>query len=211
MFYTLKSRRSSTPEEGQKLNKKESDADPLSKLKAPIFHVSKIVPHKKKKRGDSSTSNSNTNSHSEDSILSSLVYSSSDTDHQHISTPSEDSSASSREIADKKSEEEQLNKKKMEKKVNFPKKPLYLDDSHLGQGKYMHVIQLQSYRMSLLPYVNADSRKDELNRQFRINFPRIRKAITLSKLRRLKMDMVKIFITNPTIIEEGNEDQEVGG
>jgi hypothetical protein len=55
--------------------------------------------------------------------------------------------------------------------------------------------------MSLLPYVNADTRKDELNRQFRIKFPRIRKAITLSKIRRLKKDMVKIFLNDPTMLE----------
>jgi hypothetical protein len=51
--------------------------------------------------------------------------------------------------------------------------------------------------MSLLPYVNADSRKDELNRQFRTNFPRIRMAITLSKIRRLKKDMVQVFLLDP--------------
>jgi hypothetical protein len=55
--------------------------------------------------------------------------------------------------------------------------------------------------MSLLPYVNADTRKDELNRQFRIKFPRIRKAITLSKIRRLKKDMVKVFLKGPTMLE----------
>ena len=56
--------------------------------------------------------------------------------------------------------------------------------------------------MSLIPYVNADTRKDELNRQFRMKFPRIRKAITLSKIRRLKKDMVKIFLNDPTMLEE---------
>ena len=56
--------------------------------------------------------------------------------------------------------------------------------------------------MSLIPYVNADTRKDELNRQFRIQFPRIRKTITLSKIRRLKFDMVKIFLKEPTMNEE---------
>ena len=58
--------------------------------------------------------------------------------------------------------------------------------------------------MSLLPYVNADTRKDELNRQFRMKFPRIRKAITLSKIRRLKKDMVKIFLHEPTMLEGFN-------
>lgn len=36
--------------------------------------------------------------------------------------------------------------------------------------------------------------KDELNRQFRLKFPRIRKAITFSKIRRLKQDLVRIFL-----------------
>ena len=30
----------------------------------------------------------------------------------------------------------------MEKKAKFPKRPLYLDDSQVGQGKHLHVIQL---------------------------------------------------------------------
>ena len=34
-----------------------------------------------------------------------------------------------------------------------------------------------------------------------MNFPRIRKAITLSKIRRLKKDMVKIFLNEPTMLE----------
>ena len=46
----------------------------------------------------------------------------------------------------------------------------------------------------MLPYVNADLMADQLNRQFRLKFPMIRKAITLSKIRRLKKDMVKYFL-----------------
>lgn len=34
-----------------------------------------------------------------------------------------------------------------------------------------------------------------------MKFPRIRKAITLSKIRRLKKDMVKIFLHEPTMLE----------
>jgi hypothetical protein len=56
--------------------------------------------------------------------------------------------------------------------------------------------------MSLLPYVNADTRKDELNREFRKQFPHIRKTITLSKIRRLKFDMVQIFLREPTMNED---------
>lgn len=82
----------------------------------------------------------------------------------------------------------------MKKKQLFPKKALYLDDSEIGQGKNMHIVQLQSYRMSLLPYLSEEQRKPELNRQFRMMFPKIRKAITFSKIRRLKKDMVKIFL-----------------
>ena len=53
----------------------------------------------------------------------------------------------------------------------------------------------------MLPYVNADTRKDELNRQFRNEFPKIRWAITLSKIRRLKKDMVQIFLKEPTMLK----------
>jgi hypothetical protein len=56
--------------------------------------------------------------------------------------------------------------------------------------------------MSLLPYVNKTKRKDEENRQFRYNFQHVRKAITLSKLRRLKYDMVEFFIKKPTMTKE---------
>lgn len=52
----------------------------------------------------------------------------------------------------------------MKKELKFPKRQLYLDDTHVGQGKHLHVIQLESYRISLLPYVNPDTMKDELNR-----------------------------------------------
>ena len=55
--------------------------------------------------------------------------------------------------------------------------------------------------MSFIPYVNADMRKDELNRQQRKKFPRLKKVITFSKIRRLKNDMVAIFLQSPTIFD----------
>ena len=52
----------------------------------------------------------------------------------------------------------------MEKRVKFPQVPLYLDETQVEQGKHLHVIQLQSYRMSLLPYVNKEDDMDDQNR-----------------------------------------------
>ena len=106
------------------------------------------------------------------------------------SSHSSSSSASSREDLD----EGLGNVERMGKRMKFKEKPLYIDDSHIGQGKYMHVVQLQSYRMSILPFVSVDQKMNELNRQFRNDFPRIRKAITFSKIRTLKQRMVRIFL-----------------
>ena len=53
----------------------------------------------------------------------------------------------------------------MEKKFSWPTRVLYLDDSKQELGKHYLVIKLQSYRMSMLPYVNPDKQKDELNRR----------------------------------------------
>ena len=72
--------------------------------------------------------------------LISSASSSTDSELDHISTPSEKSSASSRENLDMNMEHNQMNQLKMKKKVRFPKRPLYLDDTQLGQGKHMHVI-----------------------------------------------------------------------
>jgi hypothetical protein len=38
------------------------------------------------------------------------------------------------------SDQEDQNQVKMKKKQLFPTKPLYLDDSEIGQGKNMHII-----------------------------------------------------------------------
>ena len=72
----------------------------------------------------------------------------------------------------------------------------------MKEGKHLHVIQLQSYRMSLLPYVNKEDDMDDQNRQFRIQFPKIRKVITFTKIRRLKNDMVKCFLQDYEISDK---------
>lgn len=59
----------------------------------------------------------------------SSVSSKTDSELEHISTPSEASSASSREDLDQGSDYEVKNIEKMEKRSKFPKESLYLDDS----------------------------------------------------------------------------------
>jgi hypothetical protein len=184
-----------------------------------VFHVFKLIPYKKKNlrshsSGSSSSSsksskssNSKFSDFSSQSLNSLSPESSNDSEKKHISTPSDTSSASSREKLEELSQLENLNQEKMRKKQAFPKKPLYLDDSEIGQGKNMHIIQLQSYRMSMLPYVSQEQRKPELNRQFRNNFPKIRKAITFSKIRRLKKNMVKIFLIESRSYKDFNPEE----
>ena len=127
-------------------------------LNSNVFHVSKFIPYTTNKCETSSSSSSKSSSSFSDqggsSSFSSLS-SKTDSELEHVSTPSEKSSSSSRE--DNKNINENINKEKMEKKGKFSKVPLFLDDTKVGQGKHLHVIQLQSYRMSLLPYVTADA------------------------------------------------------
>jgi hypothetical protein len=143
-----------------------------SALSSNVFHVFKFIPYKKKNLHNNSmssqtSSSSSTENFSDMSQMSinsfSTISSKTDSELEHIQASEESSSTSSREI-EQRSEQEYKNIEKMEKRSKFPKQILYLDDSLLGQGKNMHVIQLASYRMSLLPYVSADSGKLELNR-----------------------------------------------
>ena len=48
--------------------------------------------------------------------------------------------------------------------------------------------------MSILPFVNPQRKKDELNRQFQKSHPKISKKITLSQIRTLKMKLIEIFL-----------------
>ena len=48
--------------------------------------------------------------------------------------------------------------------------------------------------MSILPFVNPQRKKEEMNRVFQKEHPNISKSISLSKIRRIKPDMIHIFL-----------------
>ena len=130
------------------------------------FCVFKLIPYKKKNAKESSDSSSSSSSSSTGSLTDwsesmsssfSSGGSSTDSQHIHLSTSSDSSSASSREdIQNDDIKQNNIIQEKIERKFKYPPKPLYLDDSYLGQGKKMHIIQLPSFRMSLLPYVSEE-------------------------------------------------------
>lgn len=94
-------------------------------MSTDAFHVLKFIPYKRRNaRASSSSSTSDSDSNISQLILDSSVGSSTDSELKHVSTPSDKSSASSRE-----EEVDRDNQRNMEKKVKFPKKPLYLDDT----------------------------------------------------------------------------------
>ena len=106
-------------------------------LNSNVFHVMKHIPYQKKKRGKSQDGSWSSSSKSNESgSVSNISYStistvSSKTDSElnHVSTPSDTSSASSREDLDKVLGKDDKNLEKMEKKVKFSFIPLYLDDT----------------------------------------------------------------------------------
>eukprot|EP00929_Paragymnodinium_shiwhaense_P079865 TRINITY_DN41632_c0_g1_i1.p1 TRINITY_DN41632_c0_g1~~TRINITY_DN41632_c0_g1_i1.p1 ORF type:complete len:534 (-),score=88.78 TRINITY_DN41632_c0_g1_i1:72-1631(-) len=67
--------------------------------------------------------------------------------------------------------------------------PHFLDDPGLRQGKHHTVLQLDSYQVSIIPFVRPRRLKEELNDQFRCSHPNIHPSITLSKLRNLQKDL----------------------
>lgn len=46
----------------------------------------------------------------------------------------------------------------------------------------------------MLPFVNPQRKKDELNRMFQKTHPKISKNISLSKIRKLKLKLIEIFL-----------------
>lgn len=85
--------------------------------------------------------------------------------------------------------------------------PLYLHKQSLGKGKLLHVMELPSFRMSMLPYVNADDLMEEHIRQFQMRHPRIDSGILLSDLIKLKDDLVDIFFKEKQDLKS-NESEE---
>jgi hypothetical protein len=70
--------------------------------------------------------------------------------------------------------------------------PFYLDDPNLRQGVHHTVLRLESYQVSIIPWVRPRRLKEELNDQFRDSHPEIHPALTLSKLRNLKNELLEL-------------------
>ncbi|KAF9177868.1 CDK5 and ABL1 enzyme substrate 1 [Haplosporangium sp. Z 767] len=70
--------------------------------------------------------------------------------------------------------------------------PYYLDDPELKTGKNRTVISLACYMGSVIQYTRPSDLKRELNEHFRSRHPDIDPSITLSKIRRIKSDLLLI-------------------
>ncbi|KAF9585926.1 CDK5 and ABL1 enzyme substrate 1 [Lunasporangiospora selenospora] len=70
--------------------------------------------------------------------------------------------------------------------------PYYLDDPDLKTGKNRTVISLACYMGSVIQYTRPSDLKRELNEHFRSRHPNIDPSITLSKIRRIKSDLLAI-------------------
>lgn len=58
------------------------------------------------------------------------------------------------------------------------------------------MVSLTSYRMSILPFVNPQKKKDDINTMFQKTHPKISKKLSLSKIRKLKIRLVEVFLEN---------------
>ncbi|KAF9936487.1 CDK5 and ABL1 enzyme substrate 1 [Mortierella alpina] len=70
--------------------------------------------------------------------------------------------------------------------------PYYLDDPELKTGKNRTVISLACYMGSVIQYTRPSDLKRELNEHFRQRHPTIDPSITLSKIRKIKTDLLTI-------------------
>lgn len=71
--------------------------------------------------------------------------------------------------------------------------PHLLDDPELTSGRHRKVLNLSSYLVSMVVYAKPSELKKDLNEQFREKFPNLN--ITLTKLRSLKKDIIKIALS----------------
>ncbi|KAG0242873.1 CDK5 and ABL1 enzyme substrate 1 [Actinomortierella wolfii] len=70
--------------------------------------------------------------------------------------------------------------------------PYFLDDPELKTGKNRTVISLACYMGSVIQYTRPSDLKRELNEHFRNQHPNIDPSITLSKIRKIKSDLLAI-------------------
>lgn len=70
--------------------------------------------------------------------------------------------------------------------------PYFLDDPELKTGKNRTVISLACYMGSVIQYTRPSDLKRELNEHFRSRHPTIDPSITLSKIRKVKTDLLGI-------------------
>eukprot|EP01102_Stenamoeba_stenopodia_P021671 TRINITY_DN8803_c0_g1_i2.p1 TRINITY_DN8803_c0_g1~~TRINITY_DN8803_c0_g1_i2.p1 ORF type:complete len:471 (-),score=106.44 TRINITY_DN8803_c0_g1_i2:38-1450(-) len=73
--------------------------------------------------------------------------------------------------------------------------PYYLDDPKLLTGKHRVVMNLPSYRHSIIPFVTKKELKNELNVQFKEKHREVKGDMTLSKIRKLKSILLDIALS----------------
>lgn len=88
----------------------------------------------------------------------------------------------------------------LEKTEQEPYHPDFLDDPELRTGKHRTLMNLPFSLGSIIHYVRPSELKRELNEQFREAHPDLDPTMTLSKLRKLKQDLIKIA-TSPLKLE----------
>lgn len=73
--------------------------------------------------------------------------------------------------------------------------PCDLDDPELKTGKHRTVVTLPGYMVSVIQYAKASDLKNELNIQFRQKHENLDPEMTLSKIRNLKMRILRVALS----------------
>ena len=102
------------------------------------------------------------------------------------------SQSNSKEQKEKEEEKEEEENKKKEEEYD----PDYIDDPDLKTGKHRTVLNLPGFRASIIPFINANDLKEELNEQFRQKHSWIdpQLGITLHKIRKFKRKLLDVAI-----------------
>ncbi|KAI4837437.1 cyclin dependent kinase binding protein [Plasmodium brasilianum] len=107
-------------------------------------------------------------------------------------------------VKEKEKEKERIKKKGVSYEYLLtPSKHEYdafcLFNPRFKQGKHHTVMFLQSYNVSIIPFVKPKKLKEEVNELFNEINPWIDKSLTLSKLRNLKIDIFNLINSIPEI------------